>query len=45
MKLHLYLKECNSSGRQLTMVDLMCAATWKGGFDLNDAIDKVMGSL
>jgi hypothetical protein len=31
----------NSSGRQLTMVDLMRAATWKGGFDLNDAIDSV----
>ena len=31
----------NSSGRQLTMVDLMRAATWKGGFDLNDAIVNV----
>ncbi len=31
----------NSSGRQLTMVDLMRAATWKGGFDLSDAIDEV----
>ncbi|KJG06649.1 hypothetical protein UB33_08840 [Photobacterium angustum] len=31
----------NSSGRQLTMVDLMRAATWKGGFDLNDAISSV----
>ncbi len=31
----------NSSGRQLTMVDLMRAATWKGGFDLNDAINAV----
>ncbi len=31
----------NSSGRQLTMVDLMRAATWKGGFDLNDAINSV----
>lgn len=31
----------NSSGRQLTMVDLMRAATWKGGFDLNDAIGSV----
>jgi hypothetical protein len=31
----------NSSGRQLTMVDLMRAATWKGGFDLNDAIDAI----
>lgn len=31
----------NSSGRQLTMVDLMRAATWKGGFDLNDAIESI----
>ncbi len=31
----------NSSGRQLTMVDLMRAATWKGGFDLNNAIKSV----
>lgn len=31
----------NSSGRQLTMVDLMRAATWKGGFDLSDAIKEV----
>lgn len=31
----------NSSGRQLTIVDLMRAATWKGGFDLSDAIDAV----
>ncbi len=31
----------NSSGRQLTIVDLMRAATWKGGFDLNDAIHSV----
>lgn len=31
----------NSSGRQLTIVDLMRAATWKGGFDLNDAINSV----
>lgn len=31
----------NSSGRQLTMVDLMRAATWKGGFDLNDAIEEI----
>ena len=34
----------NSSGRQLTMVDLMRAATWKGGFDLNDAIEKIRSS-
>lgn len=31
----------NSSGRQLTLVDLMRAATWSDGFDLNDAIDSV----
>lgn len=31
----------NSTGRKLTIVDLMRAATWKGGFDLNDAINKV----
>jgi hypothetical protein len=36
----------NSSGRQLTMVDLMRAATWKkGGFDLSDAIDAVRKAL
>jgi hypothetical protein len=34
----------NSSGRQLTMVDLMRAATWKGGFDLNDAIETIRKS-
>lgn len=31
----------NSTGRKLTIVDLMRAATWKGGFDLNDAINTV----
>lgn len=31
----------NSTGRKLTIVDLMRAATWKGGFDLNDAINAV----
>ncbi|MEL6560273.1 MAG: DUF262 domain-containing protein [Bacteroidota bacterium] len=31
----------NSTGRKLTIVDLMRAATWKGDFDLNDAIKKV----
>lgn len=31
----------NSTGRKLEMVDLMRAATWKGGFDLNDAINTV----
>jgi len=34
----------NSSGRQLTMVDLMRAATWKDGFDLNDAIEEIKTS-
>lgn len=34
----------NSSGRQLTIVDLMRAATWKGGFDLSDAIESVRKS-
>lgn len=31
----------NSTGRKLTIVDLMRAATWKGGFDLNDAIKDI----
>lgn len=31
----------NSTGRKLTIVDLMRAATWKGDFDLNDAIKQV----
>lgn len=35
----------NSTGRQLTIVDLMRAATWSGGFDLNDTIDSVRKSL
>lgn len=30
----------NSKGRVLTMLDLMRAATWKGGFDLTENIDK-----
>lgn len=34
----------NSTGRQLTMVDLMRAATWSGGFDLSNAIDEVRKS-
>jgi len=34
----------NSTGRQLTMVDLMRAATWSGGFDLSNAIDEVRDS-
>lgn len=35
----------NSTGRSLTIVDLMRAATWKEGFDLNDALDAVNKSL
>lgn len=31
----------NSTGRKLTIVDLMRAATWKEGFDLNDAVRSV----
>lgn len=31
----------NSTGRKLTIVDLMRAAIWKGGFDLNDAVRSV----
>lgn len=32
----------NSTGRKLTMVDLMRAATWKGGFDLSETIDSIV---
>ncbi|WP_052409971.1 DUF262 domain-containing protein [Paenibacillus durus] len=35
----------NSTGRRLTMVDLMRAATWSGEFDLNDTINSVRDSL
>lgn len=31
----------NSTGRQLTIVDLMMAATWSDGFDLNLEIKKI----
>lgn len=34
----------NSTGRKLTIVDLMRAATWKDGFDLNDAVKSVKKS-
>ena len=34
----------NSTGRQLTIVDLMRAATWKDGFDLNDLIQNIRNS-
>lgn len=35
----------NSTGRRLTMVDLMRAATWSGEFDLSDTIDMVRSAL
>jgi len=35
----------NSTGTQLTIVDLMCAATWDPDFDLSDAIDGILESL
>jgi len=35
----------NSTGRRLTMVDLMRAATWSGEFDLNEIIDNIRNSL
>jgi hypothetical protein len=35
----------NSTGRQLTIVDLMRAATWSGEFDLNDTIEAVHSAL
>lgn len=31
----------NSTGRKLTIVDLMVAATWSNGFDLNDVIKEI----
>ncbi|WPK10745.1 DUF262 domain-containing protein [Lysinibacillus louembei] len=31
----------NSTGRRLTIVDLMRAATWSGDFDLSDTIQKI----
>jgi hypothetical protein len=35
----------NSTGRALTIVDLMRAATWSGSFDLNDGMNAVRKSL
>jgi hypothetical protein len=35
----------NRTGRRLTIVDLMRAATWSGDFDLNDTINKIRDSL
>ncbi|NVZ13707.1 MULTISPECIES: DUF262 domain-containing protein [unclassified Pseudomonas] len=33
----------NSTGRKLTIVDLMMAATWSNGFDLSSEIQKIQG--
>lgn len=35
----------NSKGRVLTMLDLMRAATWKGGFDLTENINKTISEI
>lgn len=35
----------NSTGRRLTLVDLMRAATWSGDFDLSDTINMVRSDL
>jgi hypothetical protein len=35
----------NSTGRRLTIYDLMRAATWTGGFDLNDTVKQIRRSL
>jgi hypothetical protein len=35
----------NSTGRRLTIVDLMRAATWSGEFDLSDAINHIRAGL
>ncbi|WP_085508990.1 DUF262 domain-containing protein [Thalassobacillus devorans] len=35
----------NSTGRRLTMVDLMRAATWSGDFDLSDSIEDVRNAI
>ena len=35
----------NSTGRRLTMVDLMRAATWSGNFDLSDTIQSIQDAL
>lgn len=35
----------NSTGRRLTIYDLMRAATWTGNFDLNDTVQSVRESL
>lgn len=35
----------NSTGRRLTIYDLMRAATWSGDFDLNDTVKSIRDSL
>jgi len=35
----------NSTGRRLTIYDLMRAATWRGDFDLNDTVKAIRDSL
>lgn len=35
----------NSRGRVLTMLDLMRAATWKGGFDLTQKIEEIIKAV
>lgn len=35
----------NSTGTELTVVDLMRAATWSTGFDLRDAIDEILAGI
>ncbi len=35
----------NSTGRKLTMVDLMRAATWKQGFNLTQAIEEIASEI
>lgn len=35
----------NSTGRRLTIVDLMRAATWSGNFDLSDSIESIREAL
>jgi len=35
----------NSSGTKLSTYDLMVAATWSNGFDLDDKVEEIAGSL
>lgn len=39
------MREFNSTGRRLTIYDLMRAATWTGSFDLNDTVKRIRRSL